>query len=385
NYLVAVSRGRGGYGLAVCDASTGDFQVTEFNGENAQEELLTELARLSPAECLLGPGIASDEPLRAGIARHCRTAAPYDERAFRHETAYRRLTEHFDVHSLDGFGCEHLPLAVQAAGAVLQYLQETQKTAATQIAGMSTYSTAAHMTLDPATRRTLELTRTGRDGTGLGTRLWGLDASQTRPDHPLLDEAAIRERLDAVDALVRRSAVRLRLRDLLQPVADIERLLGRVAYKNANARDLVALRRSLEQVPAVKELLLGDDSEPALRALAADLDPLAEVAADIAAALVDDPPATVREGGLIRPGFSAEVDRLREAGSRGKQWIAELEEKERERTGIKSLKVGFNKVFGYYIEVTRPNLPLVPGDYERKQTLANAERFVTPELKEQEA
>jgi len=394
NYLVAVSRGRGGYGLAVCDASTGDFQVTEFNGENAQEELLTELARLSPAECLLGPGIASDEPLRAGIARHCRTAAPYDERAFRHETAYRRLTEHFDVHSLDGFGCEHLPLAVQAAGAVLQYLQETQKTAATQIAGMSTYSTAAHMTLDPATRRTLELTRTWRDGTVRGSLLWVLDATKTAMgarllrrwiDQPLLDEAAIRERLDAVDALVRRSAVRLRLRDLLQPVADIERLLGRVAYKNANARDLVALRRSLEQVPAVKELLLGDDSEPALRALAADLDPLAEVAADIAAALVDDPPATVREGGLIRPGFSAEVDRLREAGSRGKQWIAELEEKEQKRTGIKSLKVGFNKVFGYYIEVTRPNLPLVPGDYERKQTLANAERFVTPELKEQEA
>ncbi len=394
NYLVAVARGRSGYGLAVCDASTGDFQVTEFAGDAARDDFLAELARLQPAECLLGPGIAADEPLLAAIRRHCRTAAAYDERAFHRETAYRRLTEHFAVQSLDGFGCEHLSLAVQAAGAVLQYLQETQKTAATQIAGMSTYSTAAHMTLDAATRRTLELTRTWRDGGVRGSLLWVLDATKTAMgarllrrwiEQPLLDEAAIRTRLDAVETLVGRHDVRIALRDLLHPVADIERLSGRVAYKTATARDLVSLRRSLEQAPRIKELLLTAGLDGPLQELAVGMDELSDIRADIEATLVDDPPATLREGGLIRPGFNEDVDRLREAGSRGKQWVAALEEQERERTGIKSLKVGFNKVFGYYIEVTRPNLALVPDDYERKQTLANAERFITPALKEQEA
>jgi len=394
NYLVAVTRGRSGYGLAVCDASTGDFQVTEFSGDTALEDLLTELARLTPAECLLGPGIASDEALASAIARYCRTASPYDERAFQYEAAYRRLTEHFGVHSLDGFGCEGLPLAIQAAGAVLQYLQETQKTAATQIAAMSTYSTAAYMTLDAATRRTLELTRTWRDGNVRGSLLWVLDATQTAMgarllrrwiEQPLLDKDAIQARLDAVEALVVRHDVRTALRDLLRGVADIERLLGRVAYKTATARDLVALRLSLERIPRIRALLEESGLVDGPLRDAAAMEDLSDVAADIAATLVDDPPATVKEGGLIRPGYSAEVDQLRDAGRRGKQWIAELEEAERQRTGIKSLKVGFNKVFGYYIEVTRPNLHLVPPDYERKQTLANAERFVTPALKEQEA
>lgn len=394
NYLVAVTRGRSGYGLAVCDASTGDFQVTEFSGDTALEDLLTELARLTPAECLLGPGIASDEALASAIARYCRTASPYDERAFQYEAAYRRLTEHFGVHSLDGFGCEGLPLAIQAAGAVLQYLQETQKTAATQIAAMSTYSTAAYMTLDAATRRTLELTRTWRDGNVRGSLLWVLDETQTAMgarllrrwiEQPLLDKDAIQARLDAVEALVVRHDVRTALRDLLRGVADIERLLGRVAYKTATARDLVALRLSLERIPRIRALLEESGLVDGPLRDAAAMEDLSDVAADIAATLVDDPPATVKEGGLIRPGYSAEVDQLRDAGRRGKQWIAELEEAERQRTGIKSLKVGFNKVFGYYIEVTRPNLHLVPPDYERKQTLANAERFVTPALKEQEA
>lgn len=394
NYLVAVTRGRSGYGLAVCDASTGDFQVTEFSGDTALEDLLTELARLTPAECLLGPGIASDEALASAIARYCRTASPYDERAFQYEAAYRRLTEHFGVHSLDGFGCEGLPLAIQAAGAVLQYLQETQKTAATQIAAMSTYSTAAYMTLDAATRRTLELSRTWRDGNVRGSLLWVLDATQTAMgarllrrwiEQPLLDKDAIQARLDAVEALVVRHDVRTALRDLLRGVADIERLLGRVAYKTATARDLVALRLSLERIPRIRALLEESGLVDGPLRDAAAMEDLSDVAADIAATLVDDPPATVKEGGLIRPGYSAEVDQLRDAGRRGKQWIAELEEAERQRTGIKSLKVGFNKVFGYYIEVTRPNLHLVPPDYERKQTLANAERFVTPALKEQEA
>ena len=285
-------------------------------------------------------------------------------------------------------------MAVQAAGAVLQYLQETQMTTVTQIAGMSTYSTSAHMTLDAATRRTLELTRTLRDGTVRGSLLWVLDATKTAMgarllrrwiDQPLLERTAVARRLDAVESLVHQADVRASLREMLHEVADIERLLGRIAYRSATARDVVALRRSLEQVPRIKRLLTAAMGQGPLQSIVADMDELRDITEKIGATLVDDPPASVREGGLIRSGFNEEVDRLREAGSRGKQWIAALEETERKRTGIKSLKVGFNKVFGYYIEVTRPNLALVPDDYERKQTLANAERFITPELKEQEA
>ena len=394
NFLVAITRGRGGYGLAVADVSTGDFQVTQFTGDEAQGQLLNELQRLSPAECLLGPGIASDEGFMGQLRLYVRTAWPYDDRAFHPDTAYRRLTEHFGVHSLAGYGCEGMTLAIAAAGAILQYLSETQKTAAQQITSITTYSTADHMVLDGATRRSLELVRTLRDGSSKGSLLWVLDRTETAMggrmlrrwlDQPLLDRRAIEARLDAVEDLVRHSDLRRELRSILRSVADIERLIGRVAYRSANARDLVALRHSLERVPRIKELILSCPVRDSLRELASGMDELADIAGRIAATLVDDPPASVKEGGLIRDGFHAEVDRLRAATSRGKEWIAQLEEAERARTGIKSLKVGFNKVFGYYIEVTRPNLHLVPPDYERKQTLAGAERFITPALKEQEA
>ncbi|REJ37467.1 MAG: DNA mismatch repair protein MutS [Bacillota bacterium] len=394
NFLVAITRGRGGYGLAVADVSTGEFQVTQFTGDDAQGQLLNELQRLSPAECLLGPGIASDEAFMGQLRLHVRTAWPYDDRAFHPDTAYRRLTEHFGVHSLAGYGCEGMTLAIAAAGAILQYLSETQKTAAQQITGITTYSTADHMVLDGATRRSLELVRTLRDGSFKGSLLWVLDKTETAMggrmlrrwlDQPLLDRRAIEARLDAVEDLVRHSDLRRELRSILRSVADIERLIGRVAYRSANARDLVALRHSLERVPRIKELILSRPVRDSLRELAGGMDELAHISGRIAATLVDDPPASVKEGGLIRDGFHEEVDRLRAATSRGKEWIAQLEEAERARTGIKSLKVGFNKVFGYYIEVTRPNLHLVPPDYERKQTLAGAERFITPALKEQEA
>jgi len=392
NFLVAIARGKGGYGLAVADVSTGDFQVTQFTGEDAQGQLLMELQRLSPAEGLLGPGVGSDEALAAAIRQHVRVTWPYDERAFHPDAAYRRLTEHFGVHSLAGYGCDGMPLAVAAAGAILQYLSETQKTAAQQITGITTYSTADHMVLDGATRRSLELVRTMRDGSFRGSLLWVLDRTETAMggrllrrwvDQPLLDRAAIVARLDAVEDLVQHGDLRLELRAALRGMADIERLLGRIAYRSANARDLVALRRSLERLPAIKDLVLSRPVRASLRDLAAGIDDLEPVTRRIAATLVDDPPPGVREGGLIRDGFDAEVDRLRGTAVHGKSWIAQLEEQERARTGIKSLKIGFNKVFGYYIEVTNPNLHLVPPDYQRKQTLAGAERFITPQLAQQ--
>jgi len=394
NFLVAITRGRSGYGLAVADVSTGEFQVTQFAGDDAREQLLEELQRLAPSEGLLGPGIASDEGFMAALRQHVKAAWPYDDRAFHTETAYRRLTEHFGVHSLEGYGCQDMPLAVAAAGAILQYLAETQKTAAQQITGITTYSTADHMVLDSATRRSLEIVRTMRDGSFKGSLLWVLDKTETAMggrllrrwlDRPLLDRAAITARLDAVEDLVQHGDLRAELRAMLRGVADVERLIGRVAYRSANARDLVALRRSLEQIPRMKELVLSRPVRESLRGLAAGMEDLAAVTQRIAATLVDDPPGGVREGGLIRDGFDQEVDELRAATRQGKDWIARLEEAERARTGIKSLKVGFNKVFGYYIEVTRPNLHLVPPDYQRKQTLAGAERFITPALKEQEA
>lgn len=393
NYLAAVTRGKAGYGLAYADVSTGDFSVTELTGEDAQTQLLAEMARLTPAECLLGPGIATDESLQKALAEHAALCSPYDERAFLPDGAERLLLEQFDVHSLEGFGCAAMPLAVQAAGAVVHYLRATQKSAAAPLTGLTTYFVGEHMVLDEATRRTLELTRTLREGGRRGTLLWVLDETKTAPgarllrrrlEQPLLRGEAIDRRLDEMEAFVEDGTLRARVRERLHNMADIERLVGRVTYKTAGPRDLVALRTALEQVPGLKQLL-ATAGAPALHRLAEGLDALPDIADAIARALVDDPPVSAREGGLLRDGFDEEVDKLRRAGREGKQWIAALEQSERERTGIRSLKVGFNKVFGYYIEVTRPNLHLVPDDYVRKQTLANAERYITPELKEQEA
>ncbi|HEY8529690.1 MAG TPA: DNA mismatch repair protein MutS, partial [Paenibacillaceae bacterium] len=256
------------------------------------------------------------------------------------------------------------------------------------------YDTQRYMRLDPYTRRNLELTETIRDRSRKGSLLWLLDRTRTAMgarmlrrwlDQPLLDPKAIDERLDAVEALHGNWLQRAELRRELAEIYDLERLVGRVAYGTANARDLNALRHSLERIPAVREILASLEGSPLAR-LAETMDPCADVAERIAQAIADDPPATLREGGLIRPGFDPKLDELREASRSGKQWIADLERREREATGIKSLKVGYNKVFGYYLEVTKANLAALPeGRYERKQTLANAERFVTPELKEMEA
>src|SRR5690606_8349796 len=281
-----------------------------------------------------------------------------------------------------------------AVARLLAYLKETQKRSLAHIRAIKAYDTQRYMRLDPYTRRNLELTETIRDRSRRGSLLWLLDRTRTAMgarmlrrwlDQPLLDPKAIDERLDAVEALHGNWLQRAELRRELAEIYDLERLVGRVAYGTANARDLNALRHSLERIPAVREILASLEGSPLAR-LAETMDPCADVAGRIAQAIADDPPATLREGGLIRPGFDPKLDELREASRSGKQWIADLERREREITGIKSLKVGYNKVFGYYLEVTRANLAALPeGRYERKQTLANAERFVTPELKEMEA
>ena len=385
------------FGLAVCDLSTGEFSCTEMSGEDALSLLKDELGRISPAEILLDPSFfepAAREELEVVMGAGARLAESYPGAGVSLETARRRLLEHFKTESLEGFGCEHLPAAVRAAAAVIEYLTQTQKSRLAQIARLTTYSVGGLMLLDPSTRRNLELTRTLRTNERRGTLLWVLDKTLTAMggrllrrwiEAPLVEAAAINTRLGAVKELVEDPALRRAIREGLERVHDIERLTGRIAHGSANARDLVALKESLLALPSLKEALLGAAASTRLRELAEELDPCREIAADIGRTLVDDPPVSVTEGGLIRPGFSKEVDELTRAKREGKAWIAELEKRERERTQIKSLKVGFNKVFGYYVEVTKPNLHLVPADYERRQTLAHAERFVTPELKEKEA
>lgn len=403
HYLVAVAReGRGRtlrFGLASLDVSTGDFRTTQLEGEGAQAALVDELARLEPAECLIHPALEGDPQVAALFDGRPGALTVLEERSFRLEPARQRLLEHFGVHSLAAFGLEDQPAALAAAGAALLYAQETQKISLTHITDLVVYTAEAGLLLDRECRRALELVHNLRDGSRRGTLLEVLDATVTAMGgrllrqwilEPLRDREAIEARLDGVEALVQDPDRLYELRTQLDGVQDLERLAGRIAYGTANARDLVGLARSLARLPRIWELAASlpgavqKDAGEEARA-GGTLEGLELVREEIDAALVDDPPVTVREGSLIRAGYSQEVDRLRDLRAGGRQFIQELEQRERERTGIKSLKVGFNKVFGYYIEVTKPNLDQVPPDYQRRQTLTNAERFITPELKEHES
>ncbi len=388
NYLGAVLVDKGRAGVALADLSTGEFACGEFS----EEEALNQLTALSPAECLLP---ASAGELAERLRKHLRETFfnPLPEESFESSTARALLEEHFGVASLEGFGVAELKLGVACAGAVLRYLRETQKGALPHITRLRRLSTKEHMLLDASTLRHLEIIRNLRDGSAKGTLLEVMDRTATAMGarllrrwllSPLTSAERINRRLDAVEELYSDYLLQEELYEALREVYDLERLCSRIASGSANARDLVALKNSLRAVPAIKKLLSGCRSA-LLREIAAQLHPLEELAEEIDLAIVPEPPASVREGGIIRQGYSEELDKLREAATQGKRWLAELEQRERRRTGIASLKVGYNSVFGYYIQVTKPNLHLVPSDYIRKQTLANAERFVTPELKEKEA
>jgi len=393
NYLLALARHGDRWGLAAADCSTGDLAVTELTGPSARDDLQEELARLQPAEVLLAGG-AEERPLVERLVAPWRAAvSEWPADAFLAEGPEEMLKRHFGVSSLRGFGCHDLPAAIEAAAGLLAYLQHTQKSGLEQVRSLRTYSRSQFMALDASTRRNLELFQSLRDGTREHTLIWVLDQTVTPLGArllrrwlaaPLLDVAAIGERLDRVQALVEDPTLRARVRDLLRGVRDLERLVSRAAAGAATGRDLAALRDSLARLPELAQALAGAQ-RPALHRLVADLDPLPDLHDLLARALEDDPPPTLREGGIIRAGYSPELDELRTASSHGKDWIAGLQQRERQRTGIKSLRVGYNQVFGYYLEVTRPNLHLVPEEYQRRQTLANAERFITPDLKEYEA
>ncbi|MBC7227694.1 MAG: DNA mismatch repair protein MutS [Thermoflexales bacterium] len=395
NYLAALVVEDDRAGLAYAEITTGEFATTQL----AREEVPRELARLQPRECLFpdarewksaGPaGPPFPELNFPGIH-----FTPYPAYRFEPGTARQSLLDHFGVATLEGFGCEGKPLAIRAAGAILQYLQETQKGALAQLATLRTYSTDRFLVMDPTTRRNLELTESLRERRVQGSLLGVLDRTLTpmggrllraRIAQPLVDREEIERRLDEVERFVQDGVLRARVREALRDMPDLERLVNRVVGGVATPRDLVGIRRALEAVNALTSSpcpfplsqIVGEgegDWGVGVRAVA-DL---------IARAIVDDPPASLSDGGVIRPGFSEELDGLLRSVREAKEWLASLERREQERTGIKNLKVGYNKVFGYYIEVTKANLHAVPPDYIRKQTLVGAERFITPELKEVE-
>ncbi len=391
NYLVAVVIDGHSAGLAYTDITTGEFAATQFSGEDSLHRLWEEVERLQPAELLVPQG----QPLPpgpSGAPNTERVITEHDRWSFDLETARQALLDHFEVASLEGFGLAGLPLAIRAAGGLLGYLRETQRSKLGQLSSLRTYSTEQFMILDAATRRNLELTETLRRGTVQGSLLGVLDATVTSLggrllrrwiQQPLLDLERLQARQDAVEALVTDHPLRTRLRTLLRQVADLERLTSRAVQGIARPRDLLGLRQSLEVLPEIQSLV--QQAEVSALCPLASLDPCPDIASLIGQAITDDSPAVLNQGGVIRPGFSAELDAIVVASREAKTWIANLEREERARTGIKSLKVGYNKVFGYYLEVSRANTALVPPEYIRKQTLVNAERYITPELKEYES
>lgn len=392
NYLVAAVAGEKLSGLGVVDVSTGEFLATEISGEATIARIVQEIVRLQPAECLV-PKEAID--LAAAIEEACgATVTLYDpqEYADRHD-ARQLLLQHFQTQSLRGFGCEHYSVGLEAAAMVLRYLKRNQVSALQHIRTLSTYSVDGFMYLDAAARRNLELTRSLVDGSRKGTLIEVLDMTRTAMgarllrrwlDEPLQSVEAIEERLGCVQEFVNDSLTREEVRHQLGRLGDLERLTSRIATGVASPRDLAALRQSLQVLPEL-HAALQPVRTPRLQYLREAIRGMPDLVGFLARAIVDDPPATLKDGGVIRDGFHAELDAIRRAQREGKQWIAELELSERERTGIPSLKVGYNAVFGYYIEVSKPHLSKVPADYMRKQTTVNGERFITPELKEMEA
>ncbi len=390
NFLAALHFGTGRdkdrIGFSFIDATTGEFSVTEAGLDQLQDLIQT----VAPSEVIV------DKRKTERLQQHLRevpfTVTEQEDWVFKYDFAYQTLLEHFETHSLKGFGVDDMDLGVVASGAALHYLGETQKGALPHVRKIKRYSKDEHIALDPETKRNLELVQSIQDDGHEGTLVSILDETETPMGgrrlrawlvRPLRDVGRIRHRLDAVEAFVDDRTLRDDLREELNQMGDLERLAGKVATGRAAPGDLIAIKRTLRRLPNVLGLL-GDADSEALGAIEDDLSPCPEMVDRIQSALVDDPPAKISEGGLIRDGYSEELDELRTIAQEGKDWVANLETEESERTDIPSLKVGFNKVFGYYIEVTNTHADKVPEDYIRKQTLVDSERYVTPELKEME-
>ncbi len=394
-YLMALCPDKKGqaWGSALLDISTGEFFVSAINHDPALQNLLSDIARYHPAECIV-PSTVPDT-LVAQIAGQDVLVTRFKDEAFVKERAEKVLLAHFHVASLAGYGCDH-PASTSAAGAALAYAQETQGSPLSHITSLSTRSSTQSMMLDAITLRNLEVTGSIRPGTKGSTLLASLDLTKTPMGcrslqrqlvRPLLDIGEINARLDGVEYLANNTPARLALRSALARFADIERIAARISYGNAGPRDLVALADSLSTLPELRSNISVTDTPdiPAILCSALrDIRDLPETISIIRKAIIDEPPAIARNGGVIRRGFSTELDEITTVLHSGKDWIVKLQEQERQKTGIKSLKIGYNRIFGYYIDITKPNLALVPAHYERKQTTATGERFTLSELREKE-
>jgi DNA mismatch repair protein MutS len=392
NYLAAVAERESHLGVAFVDLSTGDFRATEFSGQEAWARLQEELDRMRPSELLVAsrphsPADSRSTPL-APLSQ-----TPLDDWVFSEEYGARLLRDHFRVATLAGYGLEGHPLAVAAAGAILHYVRETQRGSLSHLDGIRFYQQQDALILDPATLRNLELLEPAFGESRAATLLGILDECVTALGarklkawllRPSLDRGELEARLDVVEEFLKSTIEREELRRAMGGVQDLERLLSKVTLETAHARDLLALKHSLEELPLLRTYL-NHFQAARLKDLREGLDELADVRDLLERAIHPEPPVLLSEGGLIRPGYNAELDALRDLSQNSKVLVAQIEARERERTGISSLKVRFNSIFGYYLEISKPNLHLAPADYERKQTLVNAERFTTPELKELEA
>lgn len=390
NYIMCIVYIADRYGISVADISTGEYLVTELPDS---ARLMDEISRFVPAEIICNEAFyMSGMDLdglkdRLGITIYSLESWYFDDSLCR-----EKLLEHFHVSGFGGLGLEDYDCGIISAGALLQYLLETQKNSLSNLTHITPYVTGKYMLLDSATRRNLELCETLREKQKRGSLLWVLDKTKTAMgarmlrkcvEQPLIDKKEVVLRLDAVEELKNQAISREEIREYLSPVYDLERLLTKITYGTANPRDLTAFKTSLEMLPPIRYLLEEMQSD-LLKEIYKDMDSLEDLCSLLKSAIRDEPPIAMKEGNIIRDGYNEEVDKLRRAKSDGKDWLAKLENEEREKTGIKNLKIKYNKVFGYYLEVTNSYKSMVPDYYTRKQTLANAERYITPELKELE-
>ncbi len=392
NYLMCIVYTEDEFGIATCDVSTGDFYVTEVD---SLRSLTDEITKFAPSEIICNSGfIVSGADIEDIKNRLNICLFTLDSWYFDDETSRKALLNHFKVMNLAGLGLEDYGIGSVCAGALMLYLSETQKNSLAQLTSITPYTTGKYMVIDTSTRRNLELTETLREKQKRGSLLWVLDKTKTAMgarllrsyiEQPLINKEEIVKRQNFVEEINKSLITREELREYLEPIYDLERLIGRIAYNTAGPRELIAFKTSVNMLPHIKRLL-NEFNGSLIEEIKNELDDLSDIAMMIDGAIADEPPIAVKEGGIIKDGYNSEVDRLRAAKTEGKNWLAELEAYERERTGVKTLKIKFNKVFGYCIEITNAYKDQfkIPDDYTRKQTLTNAERYITPRLKELE-
>ena len=390
NFLMSIMYTINNYGIAVVDITTGDFFVTEVDNCRKLED---EINKYCPSEIICNDAFyISGYDIDSIATRLNISVSSLESWYYEEESAINKIKTHFKVDSLAGLGLVDFSIGAIAAGGLLQYLYDTQKNSLDHLTHITPYITSKYMVLDSATRRNLELLETLREKQKKGSLLWVLDKTKTAMgarllrkfiEQPLIDYDEIIKRHDAIECINNNAITREELREYLNPIYDLERLLTKVSYKSVNPRDLIALKTSMQMIPHIK-CLLEDLDAPLLKELYEQIDGLQDLSDMIEKAIEDDPPIAVKEGGIIKNGFNEDVDKLRSVKTDGKSWLTDIETKEREKTGIKNLRIKFNKVFGYYLEVTNSYKDLVPEGWTRKQTLANAERYITPELKELE-